>query len=141
MRRKIELRRVPPRLAAGALILDQGLLIRGADEQTAARLHGMAANVYPFFGKLPPKKFARLLSGGEIALGAALILPGVPAALAGAGLTAFAAGLVGMYLRTPGMRRPGSLGPTQEGTLLAKDVVLLGMGLGLVIDGTARKRD
>jgi len=50
----------------------------------------------------------------------------VPGKVAGAGLTAFAAGLLGLYLRTPGMR------PTQQGTAIAKDVWLLGIGLGLL---------
>jgi len=39
-------------------------------------------------------------STAEIAIGAALVLPMVPAWLAGAGLTAFALGTLGLYLRT-----------------------------------------
>jgi hypothetical protein len=46
-----------------------------------------------------------------------------------------------LYLRTPGLRKPGSLRPTQDGTAIAKDVWLLGAGLGLVIDAlTTRKQ-
>jgi len=41
--------------------------------------------------------------------------PVVPPALAGAGRTRFAGGLLGMYLRTPGRRQEGSLAPTQQG--------------------------
>ncbi|WP_395574722.1 hypothetical protein [Streptomyces sp. BK79] len=138
MRLPVELRHIAPRLATGAFILNSGLSKRNADEQTAAMLHGMAKNTYPFLDKLQPATFARLLSAGEIALGAALLLPVVPTAVAGAGLTAFSAGLVGLYLRTPGMREEGGLRPTQEGTALAKDTWLLGIGVGFVVDGVTR---
>jgi hypothetical protein len=129
---------IPPRLATGVFILNSGLSKRNADEATAAMVHGMAAGTYPFLRRIPPGQFVRLLSASEIALGAALLLPVVPTALAGAGLTAFAAGLVGLYLRTPGMREEGSLRPTQQGTALAKDVWMLGIGLGFVIEGLTR---
>jgi hypothetical protein len=132
-------RRLPERVAAGAFTLDMGLSKWNADEQTAAALHGMAAKSYPFLGKMKPKDFVRLLSVAEIALGSALLLPVVPAGLAGAGLAAFSGGTLGMYLRTPGMTRDG-LRPSQEGIALAKDVWMLGIGLSLAIDGlTARK--
>jgi hypothetical protein len=55
--------------------------------------------------------------------------------VAGAALTAFSGGLIGLYLRTPGMRREGSLRPTQPGVPLAKDAWLVGIGLGLMADG------
>jgi hypothetical protein len=127
-------RRLPGRLAAGAFILNAGLGKWSADEQTAARLHGMATGTYPFLAKVKPKEFVRLLSAGEIALGSALLLPVVPAGVAGAGLAAFSAGLLGMYLRTPGMTRPDGVRPSQQGTALAKDVWMLGIGLGLIAD-------
>jgi hypothetical protein len=63
-----------------------------------------------------------------------LLIPTVPAALAGVGLSAFSLGLLGLYLRTPGMRKEGSLAPTEQGLPLAKDVWLLGIGLSLVLD-------
>lgn len=133
-------RRLPGRLAAGAFMLNAGAGKWSADEETAARLHGMAVGTYPFLASLKPKDFARLLSVSEMALGAALLLPVVPTALAGAGLTAFSGGLAGLYVRTPGMRREGSLRPTQQGTTLAKDVWLLAIGLSLTADAlTARK--
>jgi hypothetical protein len=127
-------RRLPGRLATGAFILNSGLSKWSADEETAAGLHGMAAGAYPVLGQLKPKDFMRLLSIGEIALGSALLLPKVPTVLAGAGLTAFASGLLGVYARTEGMRREDGVRPTQQGTPLAKDAWLLGIGLGLVID-------
>jgi uncharacterized membrane protein YphA (DoxX/SURF4 family) len=127
-------RRLPGRLAAGAFILNSGLGKWSADEETAARLHGLAVGTYPFLASLRPKDFARLLSVGEIALGSALLLPAVPTAAAGLGLTAFSAGLLGLYARTPGMTKQDRVRPTQQGTALAKDVWMLGIGLGLLVD-------
>jgi hypothetical protein len=127
-------RQLPARVAAGAFILNSGLGKWGADEQTAAALHGMAVNTYPFLGKLPAKDFARLLSAAEIGLGAALLIPVIPAALVGAGLTAFSGGLLGLYLKTDGMRQEGSVRPTQQGIPIAKDVWMLGIGLSLLVD-------
>jgi hypothetical protein len=125
---------LPPRLAAGAFILHSGLSKADADEQTAASLHGMASGAYPFLRNMDRVAFTRLLSKGEISLATALLVPFVPSLLAGVALTGFAAGLLGLYLRTPGMRREGSLRPTQEGIALAKDIWLLGIGLGLVME-------
>jgi hypothetical protein len=132
--RLIKLRQLPPRIAAGAFILNSGIGKLSADEATAAQLHGFAAGTYPFLKKVKPGDFARALAVTEIALGAALLIPVVPAAIAGAGLTAFSGGLLGLYARTPGMRKQGSPLPTQEGIPLAKDVWLAGIGLGLLID-------
>ena len=120
MRLPMKLRHLPPRIAAGAFILNSGVGKWSADEETAARLHGFAVGTYPFLAKLKPGDFVKLLSVSELALGAALLLPVVPAAVAGAGLTAFSGGLLGLYVKTPGM---------------PKDVWMLGIGLGLVIDG------
>ncbi|CAM3317673.1 hypothetical protein KIPE111705_01925 [Kibdelosporangium persicum] len=141
MKRKVKVRHWPGRLATGAFILSSGLNKRHADEQTAQTLHGFAGGAYPMLRQLDPKSFVRMVSWGEIALGAALLLPVVPTAVAGLGLTAFSAGLLGLYLRTPGMREEGSLRPTEQGTGLAKDVWMLGMGVGFVVDGLTSKND
>lgn len=125
---------LPPRIAVGAYILNSGFTKFDADEQTAAGVHGMAVGTYPFLERVDPERLTRVLSVTEMTLGAALMLPLIPSALAGAALTAFGVGLVGIYLRTPGMRQPGSLRPTQEGVGLAKDVWLVGVGLGLLMD-------
>ncbi|GIH75938.1 hypothetical protein [Planobispora longispora] len=127
-----------PRLAAGALILNSGLTKGSVDKETAAQLHGMAAGAYPFLRNMDPKEFVRLLSKAEIALGVALAIPLVPSAVAGAALTAFAGGLFGLYLKTPGMREKGSVRPTHQGMALAKDVWLLGIGAGLVAEALRR---
>ena len=69
----------------------------------------------------------------------ALVLPVVPAGLAGAALTAFALGTLGLYLRTPGLRQEGSLRPSEQGIVIAKDIWLVGIGLSLVIDEIAQR--
>ena len=125
---------LPQRVATGAFILNSGIGKLRADEEAAAQLHGFAAGAYPFLARLKPADFVRLLAVSEITLGAALLLPIVPAAVAGAGLAAFSGGLLGLYARTPGMRKENSPFPTQQGTPLAKDVWMMGIGLGLVID-------
>jgi len=99
----------------------------------------MAAGTYPFLARIKPKDFARLLALGEITLGSALLVPFVPAAAAGAGLTVFSAGLLGMYARTPGMTKEDGIRPSQQGTALAKDVWMLGIGLGLTLDALTER--
>ena len=136
MRLPITLSEIGPRVSAGAFILTSGLGKRGADESAAAGIHGFAAGTYPFLNKVPPQQFAKALSTAEIGIGAALLTPFVPTAVAGAALAAFSGGLLGLYLRTPGMRQPGSLKPTEQGQALAKDVWLLGIGIGLLTRGT-----
>jgi uncharacterized membrane protein YphA (DoxX/SURF4 family) len=127
-------RQLPARVAVGAFVLNSGLGKWGADEQAAAGIHGMAVGTYPFLGKLPAKDFARLLAITEIGLGAALLVPVIPAAVAGAGLTAFSGGLLGLYFKTEGLREEGGVRPTPQGIPIAKDVWMLGIGLGLIID-------
>ncbi|MFF7790766.1 hypothetical protein [Streptomyces sp. NPDC007991] len=133
-------RQLPLRLTVGAFFLNSGLWKREADQATAQRLQQFAGATYPFLGKLDAQKFTRLLSTGEITVAAALLLPIVPAAVAGAALTAFSCGTLGLYLRTPGMRQEGSLRPTEQGTALAKDVWMLGIGVSLIAEGMTGHR-
>jgi hypothetical protein len=144
MRLPITPAEIAPRIATGAFILNSGLGKRGADEGTAAGLHGFASGTYPFLKNVPPATFAKALSTAEITVGALLLTPFVPTAVAGAALTGFSGGLLGLYLRTPGMTKPGkSVAPTQEGLPIAKDVWMLGIGIGLLtrglLDRQARK--
>jgi len=137
---RFKLRRAPLRLTTGAFILSTGLDKWKGDEETAGQLHGFASGTYPFLKDIEPKKFLKLLAAGEIAVGSALLLPVVPAVLAGAALTGFSAGLLGLYLKTPGMRRgPNDLRSTPQGLPISKDVWMLGAGLGLVVDGLTAK--
>jgi hypothetical protein len=138
---KRTLSHLPPRLISGAYIVNAGVTKLGAGEETAKGLHGMAAAAYPFLGKLDAQTFTRLLGAGELTLGASLLLPIVPTALAGIGLAGFSAGLLGLYLRIPGMRQHRSLRPTAQGTPLAKDAWLLGIGLSFVLDAVLSRGD
>ena len=132
----ITLSEIGPRISAGAFILNSGLGKRAADDQTAAGLHGFASGTYPFLKDVEPRQFVQALSTAEIVIGSALLTPFVPTALAGALLTGFSGGLLGLYLKTPGMRKEGSLAPTEQGLSVAKDVWLLGIGVGLLTSGT-----
>jgi hypothetical protein len=128
----VKARDIPGRIATGAYILHSGLGKWRADETRAKALHGMAAGAFPVLSHIPPTRFVRLLAASEIALGTALIAPIVPSALAGAALTGFSGSLVTMYARTPALRKPGSIWPSQAGVAVSKDIWMLGIGLGLV---------
>ncbi|WP_434445013.1 hypothetical protein [Lentzea sp. E54] len=132
------LRQLPVRVAIGAFVLHSGLGKRNADQEAAEQMHGWASSTYPVLRRIEARRFASLLAAGEIATGAALLAPFVPAAVAGLALTGFAGALLGMYAKTPGMRQEGSIWPTEQGTALAKDVWMLGAGLSLVVDGVTR---
>ncbi len=134
MRLSVKVRHLPPRIAVGTFILNSGVGRLSTDEETAIELHRLAVCAYPFLGKLSPRDLVRLLAAGEIVLGSALLLPIVPSAVAGAGLAAFSGGLLGLYARTPGMRKEGGPFPTQQGITPAKDLWMMGIGLGLIID-------
>jgi hypothetical protein len=134
MKLRVKGRHIPARLATGAFILNSGIEKSQGDQQTAEALHGMASGTYPFLGKLQAPQFLKALSTTEIVLGAALLLPVVPTVVAGVGLAAFSGGLLGLYLRTPGLRQDGSLRPTQQGVPIAKDVWMLGIAAGFIVD-------
>jgi hypothetical protein len=132
---------VPARLATGAIILDQGLLKLGADEDTVKWLHGQAVQAFPQFADMEPRDFVQLLSTGEIALGAALLGIGfVLSSLAGLGLGLFGGSLTRLYLKSPGTRRKGSIAPSQQGVGLAKDSWMLAIGTALVLDAVFGSR-
>lgn len=132
---------VPLRLAAGAFILQSGLSKRDLEGEAAEGLHEFAASGIPEVEPVEPETFATSLSSSEIALGTALLTPFVPSWLAGAGLLAFGLGLNRLYWNAPGLRQEGDVRPTDEGTPLAKDVWLTGIGAALVIDALTRGDD
>ncbi|MEV1333781.1 hypothetical protein AB0J20_29885 [Micromonospora costi] len=136
----MKLAHVPLRAAIGAFVLNSGLSKRNLEGEAAQGMHAMATGAIPQLRQVPPEKFAKLLSYSEIALGAALLVPFVPSTLVGLGLAAFGAGLVQLYLKTPGMREPGGVRPTQQGTPLAKDTWLVGAGLTLVLDDLTHRK-
>lgn len=131
---------MPVRLAVGAFVLNSGLSKLQALDESAEQTHGMAKAAYPFLESQDARSFTRNLGRSEVALGSALMAPFVPSLLAGAALTAFSAGLAGLYLRLPGMRQEGGVRPTQQGVPLAKDFWLVGAGLSLVLDELTRPR-
>jgi uncharacterized membrane protein YphA (DoxX/SURF4 family) len=133
VRKKI--RQLPVRLAVGSYVINSGLSLWNTDETTAKELQAFAAGTYPLLAKLHPQLFVNALAATEIAVGTAVFLPFVPSVVAGTALTAFSGGLLGLYLRTPGMHEEGSLRPTQQGIPLAKDVWLAGIGASLIRDG------
>lgn len=130
----------PVRLVTGAFILNSGInKWKSTDEETHKQIHALASNAYPQVESVDAKMFTKSLAGAEVALGTALLTPFVSPALAGAALTAFSGGLVGLYLRSPGMREDGSLRPSQNGTAVAKDIWMLGIGTALVLDAITSK--
>lgn len=135
----MDLTHLPLRAAIGAFFVNSGLEKRTLEEQPAEAVHAMAAGALPPLKRIKPVAFARLLSGTEIAIGAALLLPVVPSIVAGAGLVGFSAGLLRLYWATPGTHQPGNPRPTQQGVALAKDLWLFGAGVTLVLDGLANR--
>jgi uncharacterized membrane protein YphA (DoxX/SURF4 family) len=133
----LHVRNIPTRVATGAYILHSGLSKWSGTEEQAKGLHAMAAGAYPALADVPPARFLKLLAGAEIGIGTALLTPFIGNRLAGAALTAFSGGLIGMYLRTPALHEPGSVWPTRAGTAISKDVWILGIGVGLLADGAA----
>jgi len=131
----MRLSHLPLRVTTGAFILNSGLNKRSLDGPSAEGLHGMASGAIPQVADMKPATFASALSKAEIALGVGLLLPFVSPVVVGAGLTALGAGLTQLYLKTPGMREPGSIKPTPDGIAMAKDVWLAGVGLSLLYDG------
>jgi hypothetical protein len=131
---RVKLSHLPSRIAAGVFIVNSGVAKLKGGEETAVGTHGFATGAYPFLGKLKAEDFTRLLGITEVALGTALLVPVVPSAVAGAGLTAFSGGLLGLYARTPGMHKENSFLPTEQGLPLFKDSWLFGLGLTLMLD-------
>ena len=124
---------VPLRVATGAFILNSGIGKLKATEEEQEQTHGWASSVYPIFKDMKAGDFTKALAYGEIGLGAMLLLPTVPSAVAGGALAAFGAGLTGLYLNTPGMTKEDGIRPTPDGIGLAKDVWLVGAGVTLAM--------
>lgn len=138
---RTRLANLPGRITAGAFILNAGVGKLRADSETAARVHKMAVGTYPALERMDAQRFVKLLGVSEVALGGALLFPAVGDGVAGSGLVAFAGGLLGLYVKTPGLRLEGSVRPSQQGTAIAKDVWLLGIGCSLVADSLHHARD
>ncbi|WP_343206266.1 hypothetical protein [Arthrobacter yangruifuii] len=133
----MKLSHIPLRLTTGAYILNSGLNKRNLDAESAAGLQQMAANAFPQVQDIEPAKFGKLLSNAEICVGLSLLLPFVPARVAGLVLGCFSGGMIRMYLMTPGMTQEDGIRPSPDGTGLAKDVWMAGIAAALILD---RKR-
>lgn len=136
----MNLRNLPTRVVAGGYILHTGWEKWHGNQERATGIHSMAAGAFPVFKAMKAADFLKMLSVGEMALGAALLAPFVSPAIAGAALTCFSGALVTMYLRTDGLHQPGSVWPTPQGTAISKDVWMLGIGLALTVDGLLSSR-
>lgn len=131
---------LPLRVVSGAFLLNSGLQKRDMPAEAAEGLHGFAQTAeIPALDQMRSTTFARLLSAGEIGLGAALLAPFVPRQVAGLGLTTFAGGLLRLYWKAPGMRQEGDVRPTEQGTGMAKDLWMFGIGLSLLAATEGRK--
>jgi hypothetical protein len=130
----MRLTHIPLRLTTGAFILNAGLGKRKLDKDSAARLQAMAARVVPPVSRIDAGKFGRMLSYAEMTLGTALLTPFLPSRLVGIGLGLFSGSLFAMYLKTPGMTLEDGIRPSPQGTVLAKDIWMLGIAAALVLD-------
>jgi len=84
----------------------------------------------------------RPVTGGtsEVLLGGALVLPLISDRLDGLALASFATGLLGLFAKTRGLGKEGSIRRRQLGTVMAKDVWLFGIGVGSLADALRRSR-
>jgi hypothetical protein len=88
----MRLSHLPVRTATGAYILNSGLSKRNLEGQAAEQVHGWASSAIPALGRIKPQLFVRLLSGAEMALGTALLVPVVPSAAVGVAMAGFSLG-------------------------------------------------
>jgi uncharacterized membrane protein YphA (DoxX/SURF4 family) len=136
----LSVHQVPERLVTGAYVLHAGIEKWNSPEERASGIHSMAAAAYPQFQSMKAQQFVKMLSAGEIATGSLLLAPFVPARVAGAVLGGFAGGLLGLYFKTPGLRKEGSIWPSDRGIAISKDVWMLGIGLSLLLDGSGKAK-
>lgn len=130
--RKTHLHNYPVRVAVGTFILNSGISKLTGDENYLEHVFSTAITAYPFLESAGASKFGKFFGLCEVVLGSVLLTPVFSDATAGALLVPFAAGLVGLYLKIPGMRLESSLRPSGQGVALAKDSWLLGVGLSLL---------
>jgi hypothetical protein len=135
----IKLSHLPLRLATGAFLVNSGMTKLSLPEEEAKRFHELAAERLPVVGQVSPALFGRALAIGELAVAGALLVPLVPAGVAGAALGAFSGGLLWLYAKTPGMHEEASLRPTPQGLVVAKDVWMAGIAASLLIDDAGRR--
>lgn len=130
---------IPLRLTAGAFIINSGINKTKLSEEQAEQMRDLAANGVPFLKDLTPRQFKQFITASELGIGALCLLPFVPGWLAGAALTGFSGGLLNMYRNTDFMTESDGIRPSEQGTAVAKDVFLFGMGAALMVDGVVNR--
>ncbi|MGB6059574.1 MAG: hypothetical protein WBF71_15060 [Microthrixaceae bacterium] len=135
----MKIRDIPLRVSTGAYVLHAGMSKWNGDEGLAVGLHSGAKGPFPFLEAVPPKTFLKGLAAGEMATGAVLLSPFISSRMAGAALAGFSGSLLTMYMKTPAMRKPGSIWPSQDGTAVSKDVWMFGIALSLLMSGRRHK--
>jgi hypothetical protein len=126
---------LPIRLTFGAFFLHVALTHLELDERGAKGLHRFASSAYPVLKRLRPRTFRQGMVAVESAVAASLLVPGVPAVVGGAALTSFGSGLLGVYARTPMLRRDErSVRPNELGLSIAKDSWMVAAGLAVLAD-------
>jgi hypothetical protein len=131
----------PIRLTFGAFFLHVALTHRELDERGAKGLQRFASTAYPILKKLRPRTFQHGMVAAESAVAASLLVPGVPAVVGGAALTSFGTALLGVYARTPMLRRDErSLRPNDMGLSIAKDSWMVAAGVAVIADAVLSRR-
>lgn len=134
MRISANARRAPLRLTSGAFVLNSGVSTFAATDERSKRLQSTVATLVPQVERMDPRTFAKALGAGEVALGTALILPIVPAAVAGLGLSAFAASMLATRRPANGQHAETTGEPTAQAIPNATEAWMLGSGVSLLLD-------
>lgn len=127
------------RALPGAYIINSGVGKVGMPAEASEGLQQYAATGMPLVKAIPADKFGTALGAAEVGIGALLLAPFVGNRLAGAGLTAFSAGLLSLYFADPANTQSDGVRPTDEGLSLSKDVFMLAIGAALMADGSDKK--
>jgi len=127
-------RRAPLRLTTGAFVLNSGVSTFGASDEQTKKLQSTAAKLMPQVERMDPRTFAKVVGAGEVTLGTALMLPMVPAAVAGLGLTALAASLLASRPTTNGHHASPGGETTSVPVPNATEAWMLGSGVSLLLD-------
>ncbi|AKE39777.1 Hypothetical protein NG00_01659 [Corynebacterium camporealensis] len=129
----MKLSNIPLRAIPGAFIVNSGLGKLGMDAESSKGLQDFAATGIKELKQLPSDKFGQIIGASEIAVGGALLAPFVSNRIAGAGLTAFGAGLLTLYFGDDDNTLDDGIRPSEQGLSLAKDSWLLAAGLTLLL--------
>ena len=127
----MKLHDLPTGLVTGGYILHSGLDKWRADD--AARDSGPRNGGRDVSGveiRAPGPDFTRLLAASEIAMGAALLAPVVPAAISGGHPHRVLGRAPGSLHPRPGLRKPGSVWPTHRASASARTSWNLGISTG-----------